>query len=578
MPSEMSVFGTQAPQYDDRWKFFFIRVLMKFGMKNPYEKKKVELSPDLLKDKAQDMRYIRSQYEFYIEQMRYLVWDLENLWQNDIQSSFLAELGNMQSSLKDYAVIIDEYASLLDFVSQELSLNHIKIDKPLSVENDEPVTVVLSNVPEMKKTRDDFRTDGPFGIPGKTQTESDKSFLYYVFKLLSKFGIKNPYETSKARLDPQELKNKALEMRSITSQYDYNVRKMQYIVEDLEKLWQNDAQSSILKELENVQSALKDYSNLADEFASLLEIAALELQTSNVDTDKASVLSDGTEGPVTVVLTNIPYLKRSRIDLKAYDPYFERTQVGVSTDVSTSRKNAEYIYNVYEDHIELVKYIGLKRTVEIPSDIDGLPVTHIGLDCFAMAWRVKFISITMPDSVTTVYHGAFRGCQCIRELKLSKNLKYIGNYAFAFLTDLDHIDLPENVVSFGMGAFRNCVNLKSVCIPQSTLLRIGNDCFYGCQNLESVTIGNDVVDIDDWAFKTCEHLTSVTMGGNVAKIGESAFYNCIRLTRLDLPETVSTIGDAAFYSRRGITLGVIPGSAAESYAIYNNLQFVRIAE
>jgi hypothetical protein len=48
-----------------------------------------------------------------------------------------------------------------------------------------------------------------------------------------------------------------------------------------------------------------------------------------------------------------------------------------------TRKNAEYLYNVYEDHVELVKYIGLKKTVEIPAELDNLPVTHIGLDCFA---------------------------------------------------------------------------------------------------------------------------------------------------------------------------------------------------
>ena len=120
------------------------------------------------------------------------------------------------------------------------------------------------------------------------------------------------------------------------------------------------------------------------------------------------------------------------------------------------------------------------------------------------------------------------------------------------------------------------MNLKSVIIPASTLLRIGNDCFYGCQHLESVSIGNDVIDIDGWAFKACEHLSSVKMGDSVNNIGESAFYNCIRLMRLDIPQTVTNIGEAAFYSRRGITLGVTPGSVAEQYVKDNKLPFVSI--
>ncbi len=401
----------------------------------------------------------------------------------------------------------------------------------------------------------------------------DNRFKFFVIRLLMKFGMKNPYETEKPQVSSAILKEKALDMRSIRSQHDYYVKKMNYLVEELQELWTNDIQTSFVEELEHMQSAMKDFSNLTDEYAALLDMAAEELETKKIDTDKSSVLDDGLGGPVTVVLTDIPYLRRGRVDLKAFDKYFDRTQTGVSTEVSASRKNAEYIYNVYSDHIELVKYIGLKRTVEIPAEIDGLPVTHIGLDCFAMAWRVKFISITIPDTVTTIYHGAFRGCTYIREMKLPPHLKYIGNYAFAFLTDLEYIDIPESVVSLGMGAFRNCVGIKSVTIPNETL-RIGNDCFYGCKYLETVTVGDNVVDIDDWAFRMGAHLQNVELGKNVGKIGESAFYDCIRLGRLDIPEKVSEIGDAAFYHRRGMTLGVAAGSLAERYAVENKLEYV----
>lgn len=413
-------------------------------------------------------------------------------------------------------------------------------------------------------------------MAGFRRAESNNNLKFFLIRLAMKFGFKNPYEKEKPALTPILLKNKALDMRSIRSQFDYYAQKMNYLAEELEKTWANDIQSSFIEELGNMQSSLKDYSNLMDEYATLLDMASEELETQTVDQDKASVLSGGSDGPVTVVLSNIPYLKRSRIDLRAYDPYFDMTQDGVSTDISTSRKNAEYLYNVYDDHVELVKYIGLKRTIEVPAELDGLPVTHIGLDCFSMAWRVKFVRITIPEPVTTIYHGAFRGCQTIRELKLPKTLKYIGNYAFAFLTNLEHIELPENVVSFGMGAFRNCISLKSVEIPEKTLMRIGNDCFYGCKNLESVTIGSKVVEINGWAFRACEHLVSVTMGDNVTRIGESAFYDCVLLNRIDIPEKVENIGDAAFYHRRGMTLGVTEGSLAEQYAVENKHNIVYI--
>ncbi|MCF0121082.1 MAG: leucine-rich repeat domain-containing protein, partial [Oscillospiraceae bacterium] len=276
--------------------------------------------------------------------------------------------------------------------------------------------------------------------------------------------------------------------------------------------------------------------------------------------------------PVSITLSDISYLRQDRIDLKAYDPYFERTQKGISTEVRASRKGTEYMYNIYDDHIELIKYIGLKRTVEIPSELEGLPVTHIGQDCFALAWRVKVSSIKIPDTVTTIYHGAFRGCQHIKELEIPDSVVYIGNYAFAFLTSLEHLEIPDSVISLGMGAFRNCSSLVTVKIP-SGVLRIGNDCFYRCKFLEEVEIGCDVVDVDGWAFKCCERLKSVTIGSSVVNIGASAFYDCICLHKVDVPESVESIGEVAFHTRRGMTVGCYRDSVAEEYAIENKLRY-----
>ncbi len=573
MPSISDLFSLSNQKAEPNLKAHYavVKMKMKLGMQNPYEETKIKFSAEYLKTKAGELREIRSRYDFYVQKMRYLVGELLLLWQNDIQTSFVAELDSLYGLITEYSGHVDNFAVFLDLASEILEQNRATVQHP-EPEEDESVRVTLPYIPDLKEYRDKTEEYSPFAIPAEKKEET----VSFVWRLLSKVGIKNPNAGNNGRLDPKALTNGALNMRAIITQYDYNSRKIRHEIENLQRLWDNDIQTDLVEELEGYGNAVKDFSSLADEYASLMEIAAHEIETKTVEADQASVLSDGSEGPVTVVLTNIPYLKRSRFDLKAYDPYFEETQTGVSTEVTLSRKNNEYLYNVYEDHVELVKYIGLKKIIEIPAELDRLPVTHIGLDCFALAWRVKFTSITMPDTVTTVYHGAFRGCQTIREMKLSKNLRYIGNYAFAFITDLEYIELPENVVSFGMGAFRNCLNLRSVSIPRSTLKRIGNDCFYGCKKLECVVIGDGVVNIEGWAFRLCEHLKSVTIGENVTSIGESAFYDCIRLNRLDIPEKVSSIGDTAFYSRRGITLGVVPGSAAEKYAVDNRIKHEHI--
>jgi hypothetical protein len=44
--------GFRRPESKKALKFFFIRLLMNFGMKNPYEKEKTALTPALLREKA----------------------------------------------------------------------------------------------------------------------------------------------------------------------------------------------------------------------------------------------------------------------------------------------------------------------------------------------------------------------------------------------------------------------------------------------------------------------------------------------------------------------------------------------
>jgi uncharacterized protein YukE len=158
---------------------------------------------------------------------------------------------------------------------------------------------------------------------------------YFFIKLLMKFGMKNPYAKVKPALSPELLAEKALQLRSVKSQFQYYYQKIKYMSDELAELWENDIQTSFIDEIDGALPALRDFAELADEYAALLDLAAQELRSKSVDIDKSSVF--GGEGPVSITLTDIPYLNRSRIDLKAYDPYFQETQDGVATDVRDSR-------------------------------------------------------------------------------------------------------------------------------------------------------------------------------------------------------------------------------------------------
>ena len=65
--------------------------------------------------------------------------------------------------------------------------------------------------------------------------------------------------------------------------------------------------------------------------------------------------------------------------------------------------------------------------------------------------------------------------------------------------------------------------------------------------IPSVYNGLPVTVIGENAFFLCGSLTSVTIGDSVTSIGEWAFYSCISLTSITIPDSVTSIGTDAFF-------------------------------
>ena len=56
---------------------------------------------------------------------------------------------------------------------------------------------------------------------------------------------------------------------------------------------------------------------------------------------------------------------------------------------------------------------------------------------------------------------------------------------------------------------------------------LGDNAFYGCSGLTSLTIPSGVTSIGEWAFSGCSGLTSLTLPSGVTSIGNDAFRYCI---------------------------------------------------
>ena len=61
---------------------------------------------------------------------------------------------------------------------------------------------------------------------------------------------------------------------------------------------------------------------------------------------------------------------------------------------------SNFEYKTMENGISIIKYTGKETVIDIPKEIDGLPVIAIGNKAFAENHHIT--SITIPDSVTDI--------------------------------------------------------------------------------------------------------------------------------------------------------------------------------
>ena len=114
----------------------------------------------------------------------------------------------------------------------------------------------------------------------------------------------------------------------------------------------------------------------------------------------------------------------------------------------------DYTYSMSSGKITITKYNGTEEIVEIPAEIDGVPVTRIGTRAFQNCTTIK--QLTIPDGVTAINTGAFRGCENLEELYYNCSLTSIGTNLFQDCTSLKTIYFGEKVSSYARNAVNNC--------------------------------------------------------------------------------------------------------------------------
>ena len=140
-------------------------------------------------------------------------------------------------------------------------------------------------------------------------------------------------------------------------------------------------------------------------------------------------------------------------------------------------------YIKYNDYAELLSCDMMATKVNIPKEIDGIPVRKIASGAFNNC--VLLTQLIIPDSVEEIGNNAFYGCSSLKEIKLPAKIKTIDISMFTQCINILEVFIPDEVVTVKSGAFNLCKSLKTVYIPKS-VVEIEKDVFDGCDSLATI--------------------------------------------------------------------------------------------
>ena len=266
------------------------------------------------------------------------------------------------------------------------------------------------------------------------------------------------------------------------------------------------------------------------------------------------------------------------------------TSITIPASVTSIGEYALGYKTVYTDNLE-----------ESQSKIDGFTIygyTGTAAETYAADNDIEFVAIggicgdnltwTLEDGTLTIsgtgdmydyeydsYAPWYDSRADITAVVVKDGVTTIGDYAFYNLRNATNVSIPGGVTSIGEWSFWNWLSLTSITLPDS-LTSIGTDAFSDCSKLTSITIPSSVTSIGNRAFAYCNGLTDITISDGVTAIGMGAFSMCTSLIKVTIPGSVTSIGEWVFEGCEDLTIYGYTGSAAETYATDNDIEFVAI--
>ena len=139
------------------------------------------------------------------------------------------------------------------------------------------------------------------------------------------------------------------------------------------------------------------------------------------------------------------------------------------------------------------------------------------------------MAVSFNDCKLELGSKSFQSCDMIT-LTISGSDTVIGENAFSYCDDLTDVVIGENKTEIKKYAFYDCKSLANVSIAADSKdddieINIKNNAFQTC-GVQKVVIGRGKIKLGNNTFSYCENLESVEIKGSSLKVGKYVFYDC----------------------------------------------------
>lgn len=265
-----------------------------------------------------------------------------------------------------------------------------------------------------------------------------------------------------------------------------------------------------------------------------------------------------------------------------YKNNFDFTTPEAFAELSEYNALEKDIYNDFEyatinGEAVITRYYGSNLKIEIPEEINGMPVTRIYTSAFSESMAEEII---VPESVKTIDKLVFYSCSSLKNLTIN-GAETIGESAFAMCDALENITISGNCKEIqGDEPFISCLKLQSINITdgdgiyssengvlynkeKTTLLaypasktdknfkvpsgvkEISMSAFYSSNYLETVDLSG-VEKISAYAFEGSQSLSKAELSDSLKSVEVYAFADCPKMNSIRVSKSTDDISDYAF--------------------------------